>query len=69
MEKIDVFAHVLLPEYYHKMVSINDDIPNTYAFTNIWSLKEMKVRRRLWNKETKQIISLINIVVNVYYYF
>ena len=35
MEKIDVFAHVLLPNYYGKMLSINSDIPKTYAFTNI----------------------------------
>ena len=42
MDKIDVFAHVLLPKYYHKMVSINADIPNTYTFTNIESLKEKK---------------------------
>ena len=40
MKKIDVFAHVLLPKYYNKMLEINSDIPNI-AFTNIDSLKEM----------------------------
>ncbi len=34
MEKIDVFAHVLLPKYYNKMLEINSDITNIYAFAN-----------------------------------
>ena len=61
MEKIDVFAHVLLPKYYNKMLEINSDIPNMYAFTNIDSLKDMVLRRNLWNGEIKQIISYANI--------
>lgn len=61
MEKIDVFAHVLLPKYYHKMLDIDSSIPKTYSFTNIDSLKDMNIRRKLWNKETKQIISYANI--------
>ena len=61
MEKIDIFAHVLLPNYYGKMLSIDSDIPKTYAFTNIESLKDLSVRRKLWNGTTKQIISYANI--------
>ena len=61
MEKIDVFAHVLLPNYYKKMLSIDSNIPKTYAFTNIESLKDLSVRRKLWNGTTKQIISYANI--------
>ena len=61
MEKIDVFAHVLLPKYYNKMLEINSDIPNIYGFTNIDSLKDMNLRRKLWNGETKQVISYANI--------
>ena len=61
MEKIDVFAHVMLPKYYNKMLEINSDIPNIYAFTNIDSLKDMELRRNLWNGKTKQIISYANI--------
>lgn len=61
MEKIDVFAHVLLPNYYNKMLSIDSTIPKTYAFTNIESLKDMNIRRNLWNGKTKQIISYANI--------
>ena len=61
MEKIDVFAHVLLPNYYNKILKIDPTIKETYAFTNIESLKDMKVRRNLWNKKTKQIISYANI--------
>ena len=61
MEKIDVFAHVLLPNYYKKMLSIDPTIPKTYAFTNIESLKDLSVRRKLWNGTTKQIVSYANI--------
>ena len=61
MGKIDVFAHVLLPNYYNKILKIDPTIKETYAFTNIESLKDMKVRRNLWNKKTKQIISYANI--------
>ncbi len=61
MEKIDVFAHVLLPNYYKKMLTIDSTIPTTYAFTNIESLKDLSVRRKLWNSNTKQIVSYANI--------
>ena len=61
MEKLDVFAHVLLPKYYNKMLSIDSTIPKTYVFTNIESLKDMNIRRNLWNGKTKQIISYANI--------
>lgn len=61
MEKIDVFAHVLLPKYYNKMLNIDSTIPKVYSFTNIESLKDMNTRRNLWNKKTKQIISYANI--------
>ncbi len=61
MKKIDIFAHVLLPNYYKKMISIDSSIPKTYAFTNIESLKDLRVRRKLWNGTTKQVISYANI--------
>ena len=61
MEKIDVFAHVLLPNYYQKMLSIDANIRETYAFTNIESLRNLDIRRKLWNGKTKQIISYANI--------
>ena len=61
MEKIDVFAHVLLPNYYNKMLEIDPTIKEKYSFTNIESLKDINLRRNLWNKKTKQIISYANI--------
>ena len=61
MEKIDVFAHVLLPNYYNKMLSIEPSISAKYSFTNIESLKNINIRRNFWNKKTKQIISYANI--------
>lgn len=61
MDRIDVFAHVLLPNYYSKMLSIDSNIKNKYDFVNIDALKNIDVRRNLWNKKTKQIISYANI--------
>ena len=43
------------------MLKIDSTIPTTYAFTNIESLKDLSVRRKLWNGTTKQIISYANI--------
>lgn len=61
MEKIDVFAHVLLPNYYGKMLEICPDIAKIYAFTDIESLKNMEIRRKLWNEKTRQVVSYANI--------
>lgn len=43
------------------MLEINKDIPNKYPFVNIPSIKDIEIRRKYWNKETKQIISYANI--------
>lgn len=48
------------------MIRFDSTIPKVYSFTNIQSLKDMKVRRNLWNKETKQIISYANINADDY---
>lgn len=61
MERVDAFAHVLLPKYYNGMLELGSSIPETYSFTKIESLKNMDVRRELWNKKTRQIISFANI--------
>ncbi len=61
MEKIDCFAHVLLPAYYEKMLEIEPSIPKKYPFVNIPSIQDMSIRRQYWNGKTKQIISYANI--------
>ena len=35
MEKIDVFAYVLLPKYHNKRIRFDSTIPKVYSFTNI----------------------------------
>lgn len=60
MKRIDVFAHVLLPNFYGKMLAIDPDIPKKYAFFNNIVLQDMEVRKSHWDKETKQIISYVN---------
>ncbi len=59
--RVDAFAHVLLPDYYGRMLAIDPTIPEQYSFVNIPSLKDMKTRRANWNGSTQQIISFANI--------
>ena len=42
------------------MLEINSDIPNIYEFTNIDSLKDMNLRRKLWNGAIKEIEEAID---------
>lgn len=42
MEKIDVFAHVLLPNFYQKMLSIDPELPKKIPFLNMKSYKIWK---------------------------
>lgn len=61
MEKIDVFAHVLLPKYYKKMLELDGELPKKYPFINHPHLTNIDEKRKFWDGETKQIISYVNI--------
>lgn len=61
MEKIDVFAHVLLPEFYKKMLEINPNIPTDIPFINNECLTDINKRRSYALNNTKQIISYVNV--------
>lgn len=61
MTKIDVFAHVLLPNFYSKMLNINSDIPKYLPFINNEVLTDMKRRRETKINDVKQIISYVNV--------
>lgn len=61
MEKIDVFAHVLLPKFYEKMLKINSNIPKDIPFINNEVLTDMQKRRENRLEEVKQIISYVNV--------
>ena len=60
MKRIDVFAHVLLPEFYGKMLAIEPTIPERYAFFNNAVLQSTAEQRKHWDGETKQVISYVN---------
>ncbi len=59
--KIDAFAHVLLPNFYNKMLEINPDIPKKIPFINNDVLTNMKKRRETMTAGVKQIISYVNV--------
>lgn len=59
--KIDVFAHVLLDNYYKKMLDIDPKLPIKFPFLNNPVLSDMDVRRKYWDQETKQVISYMNV--------
>ena len=60
MAAIDVFAHVLPPRFYERMLRIEPTIPKRYAFFNNPVLTDMAERRRHWDGETRQVISFVN---------
>lgn len=60
MAPIDVFAHVLPPSFYARMLQIEPEIPKRYAFFNNPTLSNMANRRAHWDGETRQVISFVN---------
>ena len=61
MEKIDVFAHVLLPNFYQKMLSIDPELPKKIPFINNEVLQNMEERKKHMVDGVKQIISYVNV--------
>ena len=60
MERIDVFAHVLPPTFYARMLEIEPSIPKVYTFFANPTLSDMAARRSHWDGVTKQVISFVN---------
>lgn len=60
MAAIDVFAHVLPPRFYARMLEIEPQIPKRYAFFNNPTLSNIAARRSQWDGTTKQVISFVN---------
>jgi predicted TIM-barrel fold metal-dependent hydrolase len=61
MEKIDVFAHVLLPEFYKRMLMLDEHLPEKMPFIQNPALSDMTLRRQHNIKEVRQIISYVNV--------
>ena len=60
MTKIDVFAHVLLPEFYKRMLMLDSELPQKMPFIQNPVLSDMELRRKLMPEGVKQVISFVN---------
>ncbi len=58
--KIDVFAHVLLPQFYQKMLVLDPALPQKCLFTESYPTRYGK-RQALQDSAVKQIISFVNV--------
>ena len=61
MTRIDAFAHVLLPNFYKKMLEIDSNIPKEIPVINNEALTDIKKRRDTIITDVKQIISYVNV--------
>lgn len=59
--KIDVFAHVLLPRFYQKMLALDPALPQKMPFLQNPILQDMEQRQALQEPAVKQIISFVNV--------
>lgn len=58
--KIDAFAHVLLPEFFGKMLALDKNLVSKMPFIQNPVLMDMTKRRETMPANTKQIISYVN---------
>lgn len=60
--KIDVFSHILTPQYYQKMLQIDPQIPEKFPFIKIRALTDLQYRLNNWPQpHLKQVLSFANI--------
>lgn len=60
--KIDVFSHILTPNYYQKMLEIDSKIPEKYPFLKVKALTDLQFRLNNWpENHLKQVLSFANI--------
>lgn len=60
MEKIDVFAHVLLPDFYKRMLMLDDKLPDKMPFIQNPVLTDVEMRRKQQPVDVRQVISYVN---------
>ena len=61
MEKIDVFAHVFLPEYAKRMQMLDKSLLEKMPFLANPALSDWEVRRKYQPIGVKQVISYVNV--------
>ena len=60
--KIDVFSHILTPNYYYKMLEIDPKTPEKYPFLKNKALTDLEFRLNNWpENHLKQVISFANL--------
>lgn len=59
--KIDIFAHVLLPKFYNKMLQFDSNLEEKYPFIKNRALSDIEFRKQYTLKDVKQVISYVNI--------
>lgn len=58
---IDVFAHVIAPKFYQRMLAIDATIPDKAAYLQNQALTDIDYRRSHQQVATKQVISMVNL--------
>lgn len=61
MKSIDVFAHVLPPNFYKKMLAIDSDIPKRAPFIKHPMLTNPNLRNQYLPADSYQVISAVNV--------
>lgn len=61
MSKIDVFAHILLPEFYKRMLLLAPELPKKMPFIQNPVLSDFELRRKYRSTGVKQIIAYVNV--------
>lgn len=59
--KVDVFAHVLPPEFYQKMLAVAPDLPKQYPFIKHPLLTKPDQRNQYLTADVYQVISAVNV--------
>ena len=61
MKNIDIFAHVLPPRFYERMLKVEPSLPQRFPFIQHPLLQDMEARRDKWDGVTQQVISAVNV--------
>ncbi len=59
--KINVFVHIILPNFYNKILKIEPNLPKISPFINHPHMSNVNLRKENLDKNVKQIISSVNI--------
>ena len=60
-QKLDVFAHILPPDFYQRMLVLEPTLPKKYPFIQIPTLLDVTARKKHFLSDEQQVISVANI--------